>query len=134
MSETTNYHLPLTDDDQTRFLDWRNSINGPGDSAMKKIDTVLSEKADNSRAITITLYADKWVNEGTIFTQELLIEGLTVEQNGVIGAAQNLTAEELEAVRAAGLYINEQKEGVLTIASDGETPPCNIPVVLILLG
>ena len=134
MSETANYHLPLTDDDQTRFLDWRNSINGPGDSAMKKIDTVLSEKADNSRAITITLYADKWVNEGTIFTQELLIEGLTVEQNGVIGAAQNLTAEELEAVRAAGLYINEQKEGALTIASDGETPPCNIPVVLILLG
>ena len=107
MSETTNYHLPLTDDDQTRFLDWRNSINGPGDSAMKKIDTVLSEKADNSRAITITLYADKWVNEGTISTQELLIEGL---------------------------YINEQKEGALTIASDGETPPCNIPVVLILLG
>ena len=133
MSETTNYHLPLTDDDQTRFLDWRNSINGP-DSAMKKIDIVLSEKADNSRAITITLYADKWVNEGTISTQELLIEGLTVGQNGVIGAAQNLTAEELEAVRAAGLYINEQKEGALTIASDGETPPCNIPVVLILLG
>ena len=63
-----------------------------------------------------------------------MIEGLTVEQNGVIGAAQNLTAEELEAVRAAGLYINEQKEGALTIASDGETPPCNIPVVLILLG
>ena len=54
MSETTNYHLPLTDDDQTRFLDWRNSINGPGDSAMKKIDTVLSEKADNSRACALT--------------------------------------------------------------------------------
>lgn len=31
MSETTNYHLPLTDDDQTRFLDWRNS--GLPDSA-----------------------------------------------------------------------------------------------------
>lgn len=134
MSETTNYHLPLTDDDQTKFLDWRNSINGPGDSAMKKLDNVLSEKADNSRAITITLYANKWVNEGTISTQELLIEGLTEEQNGVIGAAQNLTTEELEAVRAAGLYINEQKEGALTIASDGETPSCNIPVVLILLG
>lgn len=59
MSETTNYHLPLADDDKARFLDWRNSINGPGDSAMNKIDTVLSEKADNSRAILITLYADK---------------------------------------------------------------------------
>lgn len=134
MSETTNYHLPLTDDDQTRFLDWRNSINGPVDSAMTKIDTVLFEKADNSRPIIITLYANKWVNEGTISTQELLVEGLTEEQNGVIGAAQNLTVEELEAVRAAGLYINGQKAGALTIASDGKTPQCNIPVVLILLG
>lgn len=134
MSETTNYHLPLTDDDRTRFQDWRNSINGPDDSAMVKIDTVLAEKADNSRAILTTLYADKWENEGLFSTQEILVEGLTKEQNGVIGAAQNLTAEELEAVRAAGLYINEQKEGALTIASDGETPMCDIPVVLILLG
>lgn len=134
MSETTNYRLPLTNDNTTKFLDWRNSINGPGDSAMNKIDNVLAEKADNSRAIIVTLYADRWVNEGTISTQELLIEGLTEEQNGVIGAAQNLTAEELGAVRAAGLYINEQKEGALTIASDGETPQCNIPVVLILIG
>ena len=134
MSETTNYHLPLVDDDQMRFLDWRNSVNGPGDSAMNKIDAALSEKADNSQAERIMLYADKWINKGTISTQELSIEGLTEEQNGVIGAAQNLTAEELEAVRAAGLYIIEQKEGTLTIASDGETPSCNIPVVLILLG
>lgn len=134
MSETTNYHLPLTDDDSTRFLDWRNSINGPVDSAMTKIDAVLSEKADNSRAILLTLYAEKWENEELVSTQELLIEGLTEEQNGVIGAAQHLTAEELEAVRAAGLYISEQREGALTIASDGETPTCDIPVVLILLG
>lgn len=134
MSETTNYHLPLTDDSSTKFFDWRNSINGPVDSAMIKIDAVLHEKADNSRAVLLTLYADSWENEGLVSTQELLIEGLADGQNGVIGAAQNLTAEELEAVRAAGLYISEQREGALTIASDGETPPCDIPVVLILLG
>ena len=134
MSETANYHLPLTDNASTRFLDWRNLINGPVDSAMTKIDGVLSEKADSSRAITAILYANKWENEGLISTQELLIEGLTKEQNGVIGAAQNLTAEELEVIREAGLYISEQKDGALTIASDGETPSCDIPVILILLG
>lgn len=134
MSETANYHLPLTDDASTKFLDWRNSINGPVDSAMTKLDEVLYGKADNSRAIIATLYANKWENEGIISTQEILVDGLTKEQNGIIGAAQNLTAEELEVIREAGLFISEQKEGALTIASDGETPSCDIPVVLILLG
>lgn len=134
MSETKNYHLYLTDDSNTRFLDWRNAMNGPTDSNMEKIDTALSEKADSSRAIVITLQASRWASEGSVSTQELTIEGLTAEQNGVIGAAQNLTEEQMDSVRAAGLYISEQRDGSLTIASDGEVPSCDIPVVLILLG
>lgn len=134
MSETKNYHLYLTGDSNTRFLDWRNAMNGPTDSNMEKIDTALSEKADSSRAIVITLQASRWAPEGSVSMQELTIEGLTAEQNGVIGAAQNLTEEQMDSVRAAGLYISEQRDGSLTIASDGEVPSCDIPVVLILLG
>lgn len=134
MSETKNYHLYLTDDSNTRFLDWRNAMNGPTDSNMEKIDAALSEKADSSRAIVITLQASRWASEGSVSTQELTIEGLTAEQNGVIGAAQNLTEGQMDSVRAAGLYISEQRDGSLTIASDGEVPSCDIPVVLILLG
>lgn len=134
MSETKNYHLYLTDDSNTKFLDWRNTMNGPSGSNMEKIDNVLAEKADSSRAVLFLLQASDWVIEGAVSTQEIAIDGLTAEQNGVIGAAQNLTEAQMDSVRAAGLYISEQKEGSLTIASDGEVPSCDIPVVLILLG
>lgn len=134
MSETANYHLPLTDDSSTRFLDWREAINGTTDSAMIRIDTALSEKADNSQALSKTLYADQWAASGSVFLQDIAIDGLTAEQNGIIGVAQNLTEEQLEATREAGLYISQQSDGSLTIALDGEVPSCDIPVVIILLG
>lgn len=138
MSETTNYHLYLTDDSSTKFLDWRNKMNGTEDSNMIKIDNALADmqgnKAALSQAIAKTLYASQWVTSGSVCTQDITIEGLTAEQNGVIGTAQNLTELQIETVRAAGLYISNQGDGFLTIASDGETPTCDIPVVIILLG
>lgn len=134
MSETENYGLYLTDDSNTRFLDWRNKINGTEDSNMIKIDNALAGKAAMSQAITETLFANKWVTSGSICTQNINIDGLTAEQNGVIGTAQNLTELQIETVRAAGLYISNQGNGFLTIASDGETPSCDIPVLIILLG
>lgn len=138
MSETTNYHLYITDDSSTKFLDWRNKINGTEDSNMVKIDSALAEmqekKAVLSQAISKILYASQWVVSGSVCTQDIAIDGLTAEQNGVIGTAQNLTELQIETVRAAGLYISNQGDGFLTIASDGETPTCDIPVIIILLG
>lgn len=101
---------------------------------MIKIDNALAGKAANSRAIYETLYANQWITSGAICTQDIAIDGLTAEQNGVIGTAQNLTELQIEAVRAAGLYISKQRDGSITIASDGETPSCDIPVLIILLG
>ena len=79
MSETTNYHLYLTDDNTTRFLDWRNAINGTSDSNMIKIDTALSGKADSSQYLNKTLSANGWIASGSIFVQDIEIEGLTAE-------------------------------------------------------
>lgn len=134
MSETTNYHLYLTDDDTTRFLDWRNAMNGTEDSNMIKIDEALSEKADSSQALMKTLSANGWTASGSVYMQDIKIDGLTAEQNGIIGVAQNITEEQLEATREAGMFISQQSNGVLTIALDGELPACDIPVVIILLG
>ncbi len=131
---TTNYNLYLEDDSTTRFLDWRQKMNGSDNSNMVKIDNALAEKAALSRAITATLLANQWNTDGTVSTQTITIDGLTPEQNGVIGTAQNLTGLQIETVRAAGLYISNQGDGFLTIASDGETPSCDIPVLIILLG
>ena len=134
MSETARYHLYLTDDSNTKFLEWREKINGTNDSNMIKIDNALAEKADGSQALLKTLYADQWEADGSIFQQEIAIDGLTEDQNGIIGVAQNITLEQLEATREAGLYIRQQSDGSLTIALDGEVPVCDIPVIIILLG
>lgn len=131
---TKNYNLYIEDDSSTHFRDWREKMNGSEDSNMIKIDNALGEKAALSKAIVMTLQADQWVRDGAISTQQLLVDGLTAEQNGVIGTTQDLTTLQLETVRAAGLYISDQGDGYLTIASDGDTPACDIPVLIILLG
>lgn len=131
---TKNYNLYIEDDSSTHFRDWREKMNGSEDSNMVKIDNALGEKAALSKAIVMTLQANQWVRDGAISTQQLLVDGLTAEQNGVIGTTQDLTTLQLETVRAAGLYISDQGDGYLTIASDGDTPACDIPVLIILLG
>lgn len=131
---TKNYNLYIEDDSSTHFRDWREKMNGSEDSNMIKIDNALGEKAALSKAIVMTLQADQWVRDGAISTQQLLVDGLTAEQNGIIGTTQDLTTLQLETVRAAGLYISDQGDGYLTIASDGDTPACDIPVLIILLG
>ncbi len=133
MSETANYHLYLTDDSSEKFQEWRENMNGPDNSNMVKIDTALSEKAEHSNVIETKLDHEQWENQGVIMTQTLSVEGLTAEQNGVIGISHTISSEALEAVRMAGLYVIGQGEGTLTIALDGDLPYCDIPVTIILL-
>ena len=88
-----------------------------------------SEGGGSSSAIYGTLRADAWQNS----QQKLLVDRLTATQNGVIGVTHNITDEQLQACANGGLYICDQGEGYLTIAISGDTPPCDIPVVVILL-
>lgn len=134
MSETTNYHLSLTDDDQTKFKEWRESINGNVNSNMQKIDKALGEKANSSISIFATLLADAWTGTDLPFIQELSIEGLTAEQNGYISIAQNATALQRDIARDAMLAVVSQSDGKLTIAADGERPEDDLPVSIVLFG
>lgn len=77
-----------------------------------------------------TLLATAW-EDGK---QTVQIEGLSAEQNGVIGITQDITEVQLKAVYAAGLYVSGQMDGALTIALKGTTPKVDIPAIIILLG
>lgn len=134
MSETTNYGLYLTDDNSTKFLEWRTKMNGVGDSNMVKIDTALAQKAEASKVINAVLSASRWTGAAAPFTQTIQIEGLTAEQNGVIDVAHNITDEQLQAACDAKLRASEQADGSLTILAKGAKPACDIPVAVILLG
>lgn len=134
MSETTNYHLFLTDSDSMRFIDWREQINGKTNSNMVKIDAALSEKAHSSVAISATLTASGWTGSAAPFTQTINVAGLTANQNGTISVAQSATAAQRESAREAILSPTGQTAGKLTISADGDKPTVNIPVVVILMG
>ena len=103
MSETANYQLYLTDDDSTLFKEWREKINGTDNSNMVKIDTALAGKAQRSAIINATLTAGGWAGDAAPFQQVIAIDGLTAEQNGSASLAQNVSAEQLTAAKAASM-------------------------------
>lgn len=135
MSETTkNYGLHLTNDSSEKFLDWRERMNGTSDSNMMKIDAALGEKANNSVIVTTTLLASAWIGVDAPYTQELAVDGLLKDTNGIIDVAHDATAEQREIAREAKLAITGQEDGKLIIVADGEMPEFDIPVYIILLG
>lgn len=133
MSETTNYQLYLTDDSTEKFLDWREKMNGTSNSNMMKIDAALGEKANNSIVVDATLFTSSWVGTVAPYTQEILIEGLSATQNGVINVAHNATTEQREMVRRAMIFVTGQEDGKLIVTADGDLPTMDIPVQIILL-
>lgn len=132
MSETKNYHLALTDNDQTTFRDWRNSINGSSNSNMEKIDVALENKANLSKTISTVLSASEWSSNAP-YTQDIAVNGLAAEQNGIISVSQNATNEQIEAAKNAELRVKAQADNSLTIAANGDKPVYDIPVFIILL-
>ena len=133
MSATKNYDLALTDNDQTKFKEWRESINGNSNSNMEKIDTALGEKANLSVAINAVLLMSAWSDDSPD-VQTISVEGLTADQNGIITIGQNITTEQLEDVVAADMRISDQADGSLTVTAYGDKPTRDIPVTIILLG
>lgn len=133
MSATKNYDLALTDNDQTKFKEWRESINGNSNSNMEKIDTALGEKANLSVAISAVLVMSAW-SENAPYSQTISVDGLTEEQNGIITIGQNITTEQIEDVVAADIRISSQADGSLTVTAYGDKPTRDIPVTIILLG
>lgn len=133
MAQTKNYDLILTDNDQTKFKEWRESINGNSNSNMEKIDNALGEKANLSIAKNIVLSASSWSNSAP-YSQTLNVEEVQADTNGVISIAHNVTTEQLEMVYDASLRISNQADGLITITADGDKPNGDIPLLLIIIG
>lgn len=83
-----------------------------------------------STVVYCTLLSSEW-SDGK---QTLSVDGLTAESNGIIGIAQEATEEQLTACAGARPYISGQSDGYLTITMSGDTPDCDIPVIVIIWG
>lgn len=133
MSATKNCNLTLTDNDQTKFREWREAINGSLNSNMVKIDNAIGEKANLSVAINAVLLMSAWSDDSP-YVQTISVDSLTADQNGIITIGQNITTEQIEDVVAADMRITDQADGSLTVTAYGDKPTCDIPVTIILLG
>ena len=133
MSETKNCNLTLTDNDKTKFKEWREAINGSLNSNMIKIDDAIGGKANLSVAINAVLLMSAWSDDSP-YVQTISVDGLAAEQNGIITIGQNITTEQLEDVVAADMRITDQVDGSLTVTAYGDKPTRDIPVTIILLG
>lgn len=105
-------------------------IDSVENGEQKRIRVTSPNSGAESVAVYATLLASGWENS----QQKIAVANLTATQNGVIGVTQNISDDQLSACGAAGLYVCNQEDGYLTIALSGETPSCDIPVVIILLG
>ncbi len=105
-------------------------IDSIENGTQKRIRVTSPNTGSGGIAVYGTLLADGWKNS----QQRIAVANLKADQNGVIGIAQSITDEQLYACGAAGLHVCKQEDGYLTIALNGDTPLCDIPVVIILLG
>jgi hypothetical protein len=141
MARTTYYSLYLTDDDQERFLDWREKMSGQSGSNMVMIDSLLKGKADSSLYFDTVLTAADWTGDTAPYTQVLQIPTMETElPNGMIGLARNATMEQRNAARAAMLAVagqtastTNEANNTLTIAADGSVPDVDIPVTVVFV-
>lgn len=87
----------------------------------------------NSEGASVAVKGVLTKNGWTSGQQALLVTGLRADHNGVIGVAQEITDSQMEAAKAAEMYVCSQSDGVLTVAAFGDTPHIDIPVVTILM-
>ena len=130
MSQTEKYGLYITEDaDDPRFLEFRKQLCGSENSNMTKIDKALSEKADSSVSVEVTLYADKWVDG----KQTVIVDGLSEDQNGVVSLPHNISSAEYESISDASLAIENQAKDSLTFVSNGTLPVIDITIIIIII-
>lgn len=123
-AERTAILVPL---DKTYFVKgtghfWR-YLNGAW------VDLSAAASGGSSKSVFVTLLAKAWSNG----QQTVAVEGLTKDQNGVMGLTQTVTSAQLEAAKNAEMYVCFQKDGELTVAVYGDTPSIDIPAVVILM-
>lgn len=105
-------------------------IDSEDNGEQKRIRINPPNTGGSSTAITATLKADGWSGG----KQTIVVEGVTADSNGVVGVTQSITDAEMEAAKKAELFVSEQGTGTLTVVLLGETPTCDIPVVVVLMG
>lgn len=104
----------------------------------KNIGADIYEYADgkNSSTLTNTIAASAWIGDAAPYTAQVSFNIMGMRKNGFLAVAQEATAEQREAARAAVLSVTGRTPAsgnYLTITADGDKPTVDIPVTLVML-
>ena len=114
----------FTPDDGKFYID--SVVNG-----VNKRICINPNNGGASKAVETTLLKGGWSSG----MQRLTVAGGTPETNGVIGVAHTISDAQMEAAKAAEMYVCGQDNGTVTVAAFGDAPTTqDIPVVVILMG
>lgn len=96
----------------------------------------VKDKANKAVAISASLTVEGWTGDAAPYTQTIAAAGVTADTSQVVevGGAENLTAEQYEAMVAAQLWAKSKAEGTVTIEAKGEKPAVALPVVVVIYG
>ena len=101
---------------------------------LRFVDDVIVEeldgKAESSIRISTTLKHGGWAES----KQSVSVPNLGAQQNGYVGLADTATVDEVNAAVKAGLYVDGQSEGSLSIGARNGVPTIDIPITLTLIG
>lgn len=83
--------------------------------------------------LTATLTAAGWTGDEAPYTQTVSVTGITAETSGIVSVADNVTAEQYQAVVDAMLHKNGQTAGNVTVTAFGKRPEVDIPIAILVV-
>lgn len=100
------------------------------------IADLTDRKADKAISISATLTTTGWSGSGAPYTQTVSAPGVTADPAQVVNvsAAENLTADQYEAVTGAQLWGKSKSVNSIVVAAYGDKPTVNIPIVITIYG
>ena len=93
---------------------------------------VNSNKANKYRLINTTILSSGWVGEESLYSNTLVIEGVTENTDICILPSSNWTTVEIEAWGNAGILTGEQTTNSITLKAFGEKPSIDIPISILI--
>lgn len=96
----------------------------------------VKDKANKAVAVSASLTVEGWTGDAAPYTQAISAAGVTADASQVVevGGAENLTAEQYEAMVAAQLWAKSKADGTVTVEAKGDKPTVALPVVVVIYG
>lgn len=88
--------------------------------------------AGHAVTVTVTAVAAGW-SHSTPHTQTVVVEGVTANDAIIVEVADDITAAQYDAAKAAGIICSAQGVGTITLTAFGTAPTLDIPVKVAIL-